>query len=203
MWTTFLHCIPSAMRVLLFVFTSVFSLLFAAGAHSDPGVVARYVPQAELVGSSRLSFLFWDVYDATLYAPQARWQPDGPYALAIRYLRDLEGEVIASRSIEEMEGLGLSDEAKQQEWYEQMAAIFPDVEEGVVLTGVRDKSGRTLFYKYDIRLGIVDDPAFADWFFGIWLNEKTSEPDMRERLLGIIDEELALRGKTSEYSLHN
>lgn len=175
------------MRIRTVILTTGLSLLFLAAAQADQGVIARYVPQAEPVGTSRLSFLFWDVYDATLYAPQARWQRSGPYALAITYLRALDGAAIASRSMDEMVGQGLTDETRKQAWYEQMAAIFPDVEEGMVLTGVRDKAGRTLFYKHDIRIGIVDDPAFADWFFGIWLDEKTSEPDMRDELLGLTD----------------
>ncbi|MDC0336029.1 chalcone isomerase family protein [Pseudodesulfovibrio sp.] len=160
-------------------------LLLPITTHAGTGVVARYVPKGEAVGKGRLSFLFWDVYDATLYAPEAMWQPTAPYALSIAYLRALKGEAIAKRSIEEIQKLGFTDDAKTEEWYQTMERIFPDVDEGFILTGVRDETGRTLFYKQDIRIGIIDDPEFADWFFGIWLDENTSEPKLRNQLLGI------------------
>lgn len=175
------------MRLQFLALAIGFLLLLPVSVSADQGVVARYVPAAKKVGSARLSFLFWDVYDATLYAPGGRWDNDTPFALAIRYLRDLKGEAIAKRSRDEMEKLGFSNETKLDAWLEQMAGIFPDVEEATVLTGVRNKDGRTFFYKKDIRVGIIKDPEFADWFFGIWLNEKTSEPQMRKELLGLTD----------------
>lgn len=40
-----------------------------------------------LLGESRLSFLFWDVYDARLYVTDDFYQPDKPFALTLHYLR--------------------------------------------------------------------------------------------------------------------
>ena len=174
------------MRFVICALLAVVGLLLPAPARTDPGVVARYVPLAEMVGESRLAFLFWDIYDARLYAPGRRWSAAAPYALSISYLRSLKGADIADRSADEIRRLGFGDEARLEEWRLGMNAIFPDVEEGTVLTGVRDVSGRTLFYKHDLRIGTIEDPAFADWFFGIWLDERTSEPSMRGELLGII-----------------
>ena len=172
------------MRLAICALLASVSLLLPAPARTDPGVVARYVPLAEMVGESRLDFLFWDIYDARLYAPGGRWRLTAPYALSITYLRSLKGADIADRSAEEISRLGFGDEARLEEWRREMTAIFPDVEEGTVLTGVRDVSRKTLFYKHDMRIGTIEDPAFADWFFGIWLNERTSEPSMRRELLG-------------------
>jgi hypothetical protein len=48
------------------------------------------VPDAELVGQGRLKFLFWNVFDASLYAPDGTWSRDEPFALSVPYLRDPE-----------------------------------------------------------------------------------------------------------------
>jgi hypothetical protein len=64
-----------------------------------------------------------------------------------------------------------------------MRALFPDVEAGDRLTGVRIPGSGVAFYKGTRRLGQIDDEAFADAFFGIWLHPATRAPDLRARLL--------------------
>ncbi len=163
----------------------VFIFLITSSAQADNSAVARHVPQAREVGSGRLTYIFWDVYDATLFAPKAQWRPNEPYALSISYLRKLEGKEIAKTSAEAIRDLGFSDETTLDEWYRRMLMIFPDVDDKTTLVGVRISKGQTIFYNNGKIAGEVEDPAFADWFFGIWLNEKTRKPDLRRKLLGL------------------
>jgi hypothetical protein len=160
-------------------------LLIASSAQADTSTISRYVPQAQAVGSGRLTYLFWNVYDATLYAPEAQWRQAEPYALSISYLRKLKGEQIAKTSAEAIRDLGFSDESILDEWYRRMLMIFPDVDENTTLIGIRSSKGQTVFYNNGKISGVISDPAFADWFFGIWLNEKTKKPELRRRLLGL------------------
>ena len=144
------------------------------------------VPAAEKVGEGRLTYMLWDVYDAKLYAPKGNWRADRPFALQLSYLRALKGKKIADRSIEEMRGQGLTDEIKLATWHGQMRTIFPDVDAGVSLTGVYTEDGATIFYRDSIEIGRMTDPAFSKAFFGIWLNEATSAPNLRGKLLGAL-----------------
>ena len=147
--------------------------------------IKPYIPNAEKAGEGRLTYLFWDVYDATLFAPNG--QTDGnrpPLALSLSYLRPIEGRKIADRSIEEMRKLGLNDEVKLADWHAQMKNIFPDVDMGITLTGVYNNDGSTIFYKNGENIGRISDPDFTRAFFDIWLDEKTSAPDLRQSLLG-------------------
>ena len=169
---------------LLIAATLLSGLWLAPPALADAVVAARYVPDAKETGSAKLTFMFWDVYVATLYAPGGVWQEDEPFALSLAYKRKLRGKDIAERSIEEMRSQGFSDEDRLAVWHEAMERIFPDVDENTTLTGVRDARGSAVFYRNGERIGNVEDAAFSDWFFGIWLNEKTSEPELREKLLG-------------------
>ena len=148
--------------------------------------IENYVPAAEKVGEGRLTYLFWDVYDAELYAPNGTWREDGPYALRISYLMNLDSKTIADHSALEIREQGIADEARLAAWHEQMRKIFPDVGEGISLTGVNTGTGEVVFYKNDVEIGRIKDAEFSRAFFDIWLNEKTSEPDLRRKLLGAL-----------------
>ncbi len=168
---------------------AAFFLVLALGmnalANTEVAIISRDVPKAQKVGEGRLSFLFWNVYDATLYAPGGTFSPQRPFALRLNYLITLRGADIADRSIEEMKKQGAGDEAQLAVWRQQMAAIFPDVDRGVALTGVRNAKGHTYFYRNDTPIGSIKDPKFTARFFGIWLDATTSEPGLREQLLGV------------------
>ena len=70
----------------------------------------------------------------------------------------------------------------------ELIKIFPDVKKGTVLYGVKTIHSTTQFYQNDVFLGEVKDIQFTQRFFNIWLGEKTSEPKMRQTLLGLDDE---------------
>ena len=162
----------------------ILTLGMSAPAVADMTIISRDVPKAQQVGKGRLEFLFWSVYDATLYAPGGTFSPQRPFALRLDYLIKLSGADIADRSIEEMKKQGADDEDQLAVWRQQMAEIFPDVDRGVALTGVRDAKGHTYFYRNDQPIGSIKDPQFTDRFFGIWLSASSSEPTLRQQLLG-------------------
>ena len=165
------------------LYISILLLIISSGAKAAADVT-EWLPQAKLVGQARMTYLFWDVYDARLYAPAGQWQANTPFALELNYLRDLDGEAIAKRSVEEIRKQGFSDEAVLARWYQQLSAILPDVKKGTRLTGVVDQNKHTRFYLDGQPLAEVNEPLFSIWFFNIWLSEATSEPKLRSQLLG-------------------
>lgn len=164
------------------IFISVL-LCFSSPAWSLD-VVEKNIPEAKKVGEARLTYAFWDVYDATLYAPKGILQSDKPYALSLRYFRDIDGKDIAKHSVEEIEKQGFDDVERLAVWHAKMRDIFPNVEDGTVLTAVFIPSNKTLFYEGVTKIGDIKDADFTKRFADIWLGEKTSEPRLREELLG-------------------
>ena len=160
----------------------VFSILFQS-ALALPEPVARSIINAEEVGATRFRVLFWDIYDISLYAEEGDFNPDRPFAIRLRYLRDLKGEAIAERSAEEMRHQGVN-EVKLAEYFAQMRTIFPDVERDTELIGVFFPESSTRFFKGTIEIGEVLDPAFGTLFSRIWLGDQTRQPAMRSKLLG-------------------
>ena len=147
-------------------------------------IAEQYMPNPVLVGEARLKFLFWKIYDAELYAPDGIWSETKPFALTFTYLRKATSEQISKRMVKELRGQGFEDKALLDSWYQTSLRIFPDVDKGTRITGVRDKHGHAQFFLNDQPIGTVEDPFFTNWFFRIWLGERTSVPKFRSRLLG-------------------
>jgi hypothetical protein len=165
----------------------------AQAAGRLPPELARRWPAARLHGEGRLRFLGLSVYDIRLWTPAdapdavgalaSRWA-ETPLALELQYARRLVGRLIAERSIQEMQRQAELPPARAQDWEAEMARLFPDVADGDRLTGVQlPGEGARFYFNGELR-GELRDPDFARLFFGIWLAPQTSEPTLRERLLG-------------------
>jgi len=175
------------MRALpIFVFVALTTLAAPAGVARDsdnlPTPPAGYALQP--VGQGSLSWFGLRVYDAALWTPDGRPDVSRPFALVVRYARALDGEAIAARSIEEIERLGAGTPAQRGEWAARLRGAIPDVEEGDQITGLYRPGQGARFYLNGRLLGEIDDPAFARAFFAIWLDPRTSAPELRAALLG-------------------
>lgn len=148
--------------------------------------VTSYLPNGVFSGSARLRFWGFDVYDAQLWIdPGFRASRFGahPLALSLTYLRTLRGSAIAERSITEMRGQGPLSAGQEAQWLADMTRVFPDVTANDRLTGLWQPGQGARFWFNAAPRGTIADDVFAGRFFGIWLSEATSEPDMRRALL--------------------
>jgi hypothetical protein len=164
------------------------ALLWAGAAMADvPPHVERALGDARPAGSGRLTWFGLHVYDARLYVPaagfDARRYADQPFALELTYARKLSGRAIAERSDVEIGRLGLAPDAQRAQWLRAMVALFPDVHAGQRLTGVHAPGRGTEFYLDGRLLGRIEDPTFGAAFFAIWLDPRTTAPDLRASLL--------------------
>ncbi len=189
---------PSRRRMLCGAIATAFSLGFAprlaqaaAQVGAPPALVASAIANVRLAGSGLFSWWGFAVYTATLWVgPQgldtARLTAT-PFALQLRYARELKGAAIAEKSIEEIRSLGLGSATQQDHWLTQMRAIFPNVGDGDALCGLfePDAAGgpRTVFLFNGKTVGTVRGDNFALAFFSIWLSPKTTAPDLRKALL--------------------
>lgn len=152
----------------------------------QPAEVVVALPDARWRGTAVMRFFGLHIYDARLWsaAPVAGDGAGQPLALELVYARSLVGEQIASRSIQEMKGIGAFSEAQSARWLAAMLQLFPDVKAGDRLTGVQLPGQGTRFFFNGSLRGEVADADFTRLFFGIWLSPRTSEPRLRQQLLG-------------------
>lgn len=171
------------MRALLAA--AAFAAALAQASPPLPVALASELPMLRPLGEGRLRWFGLHVYDSSLWIPGDAWSFDRVFALDIRYAMNIRGRDLTKRSLEEMRRLGFSDPAKLRRWEEAMERVFPDIRSGDRLVGVNIPGREARFYSQDRLLGTVPDPEFARAFFAIWLDEKTSEPGLRLRMLGL------------------
>lgn len=152
-----------------------------------PPEVAAGLPGARLQGGGRLRYFGLRVYDIWLYSGAKTAGADWaavPLALEIEYARQLEGALIAERSLKEMRRQTEIDDASAARWLATMTQLFPDVREGDRISAVQRPGESTRFFVNGRAVGEVRDAEFTRLFIGIWLSARSSEPALREALLG-------------------
>ena len=125
----------------------------------------------------RFGFL---VYEAQLWAGEDPLRP--PLALQLTYRRNIAGAAIAEASVKEIRQLGMADEPTLARWRRLMAGIFPDVRPGDTIVGEYRPEAASFHFNGRL-LGRIEEAGFARAFFAIWLDVRTSAPDLRAALL--------------------
>jgi hypothetical protein len=158
------------------------------GEAGAPPELAQDLPAARLLGQQRFRVWGFEVYDARLWTlpgfAAARFEQQ-PLALELAYLRELKGAAIAERSLKEMRRVGNLTAELEARWLAEMQRLFPDVRRGDRLLGLQRPGEGAFFWLNGQARGELRDAQFARLFFGIWLSPQTSEPALRQALLGI------------------
>lgn len=162
-------------------------MVLAAGMDALPPELAGWPQPARAQGRARFRWLGLHVYDVHLWVPQPipfdGWA-DHAFALELVYARALAGRAIAERSLVEMRRQGEIDRQRAAAWLDAMVRAFPDVAAGDRLCGLHDPGAAARFFHNGRPTADVPDPMFAESFFGIWLSARTSQPELRQALLG-------------------
>jgi uncharacterized protein with NAD-binding domain and iron-sulfur cluster len=97
------------------------------------------------------------------------------YPGLIQLFKELEVKIAPSN-------MGFS--VQKQNWLLLLEKAFPDVDSGDTLTGAHDGQGKVTFFYNLEPTASIQDIDFARHFFGIWLDPKTPEPQLRQALIG-------------------
>ena len=126
------------------------------------------------------------LYEAKLLSeyPIKKKNPFGQnLLLELQYFKSFKGQRIAKRSLKEIKQLGISDPNQHKIWLDWMLANFPDVEKGDLLSGLYLLNEGIIMFVNKEKVAFNTDAAFAKSFFSIWLDQHTTEPELRKDLL--------------------
>jgi hypothetical protein len=156
----------------------------AYAEEEKPAVLSHYIHSDHPYGEGTLSRLFITIYDASLWMDASAWSMNTQFALAIHYRIGVDGSKLADSTFEEIQHQKGFPEDKLADYKQQLAKVMPTVKKGDTLTAFYDpKNGITFFYN-DKQCGTIHNKDLAARFFAIWLSPETSEPDLRQALLG-------------------
>ena len=140
-------------------------------------------------GTGALRFFGFKAYDANLWsAGAAKANPlidKSLFALEIVYNTGIKADEIVNVSLIEMARLRKLTDLQIKTWAADMQRTFPNVAQGDRLTGVFVPKVGTRFFLNSRLIAEINDPAFGDAFFAIWLDEGTKRADLRRALLGL------------------
>lgn len=170
------------MRRLLACFCLIF---FAAAAQALPEALRQGMADWRMQGMGEMRWFGLRLYEARLWVRGAAYAPEQPFALILTYSRSIPAGRIVDASVDELRRLGTQDEAALARWRGYMQKAFPDVREGDSITGLYLPGQGVRFWFGDTLRAEIPDPVFARAFFDIWLDPRTREPALRERLLGL------------------
>jgi len=144
------------------------------------------LPRAEALGDGELRWLGFRVYRATLWSEQRPFQPEHAFALQLHYFRAISRQRLVQTSLDEMERLNgdAIDAATLAQWEKSLSRAFTDVKEGDELIGVYAPGHGMRFYNQQGLLADIADLRLARAFFGIWLDERTRDQNLRRKLMG-------------------
>ncbi len=140
------------------------------------------LPNAQWVGQGQFSRFGFSVYQAQLWAPLGRYASGEPFALSLTYSREILGAKLVQASLDEMQKLQMPA-TQSKEWRAALERVLPNVLPGDSITGVYHPGQGAVFFHRDQKTGKIED-ELAKYFFAIWLDPRTSEPGLRQALLG-------------------
>ena len=136
---------------LIRIFTIIL-LVFPTYTYAVPKSVEIYIKKPELVGSGRLKFWMWDVYDAYLYGPKGEYNPSKPFALSIRYLMSFSSKSLTDRTIKEIRGQGYNNKKMLNLWKQKLTwdqpVAKPVEEEWIMIVNSLEEATETAQKRY-------------------------------------------------------
>lgn len=136
------------------------------------------------VGEADLDVLWFDVYLAKLYSLDGIYQPESfPIKLTIQYHRDITATELVEATIEQWQANGLT-ESEISRIKEHLALSWPDVNKNDTLSFIIHNDKQAEFLFNDKPFYQLEDADFSAAFIGIWLSEATTEPELRQQLIG-------------------
>ena len=146
------------------------------------------------VGQAKLTKFFFDIYQSRLLVHSAEFNTDlllnskdkqsiYPIAFKITYLRDIKSKYLVKETVKQWQHLNIS-EKEYGTFIPYLSQLWPNINKDDTLL-LYISNNQSVFYLNNEYLGQINNMTFGMLFLNIWLSESTSEPELRQQLLGL------------------
>ena len=149
-------------------------------ADTLPGIM----PTAKKVGEARFKVFLFKIYDAELFAPDGRFDRNGPYGLRLTYLVDAKKDRIISSTVKEMKRQKAASKVKIDSWIPLMERHFIAMAKGGRAGFLDTGDGRLLVTANGRVVSEIDDRKFITALMDVWLGPKVRDRDFQDKLMG-------------------
>lgn len=150
-----------------------------------PPSIQKVLESPFLVGSAKLKFLGMKVYDIELWSSASQFSYEKPFAIRIEYNMSFTREDLAKRSIVEIKRLHQLTKDEENSYQKQLLAIFHSVRKGDEKLAFFDpEQGASMIYN-GRKIGEISDLKLARLFVDIWLDQRSSYPEVTKKILGL------------------
>ena len=177
----------SSMKKLL----AIFLLFFHVSVASD----------MKLIGQGTLKVLFFEVYDIRLLSDSNPFSWENKFQLEFEYRRTLTKERVIDSSLKELKRQQNVTEQNLNEWETYLEEAIQPLQEGSKATIEWNPQGTITFQNEGVKSVTIKDEIFARSYINIWLGEETSQPKLRNQLLGKEWKNLSLFSRMLLWSL--
>ncbi len=150
-----------------------------------PPALAANFTQAAPHGQGSYYWGIFHVYDAALWTDATDWSYGAPFALTLRYRIDAHAKDIADETIKQLRLVSDLTPAQLESFAAELGTLYPEMKTGDTITAAYSPGKPAAIYHNSELRGTIREAAFIRPFFSIWLSERTSEPKLRAKLLGI------------------
>lgn len=171
------------MRKILFLILLCLTLPQSALSASPP-CTDKVFNANEPYGKASLHKLLFHVYDAEFWTDDPNgWSMKTPHALYLKYDVSIDKQDLVKRTLEELQRNKAVTSQMLEQYQEKLPSLFRDVRSGQTITALYQPGNGITFCHNAFNTGVLDN-KLAEPFMGIWLGKSSSEPDLRDALLG-------------------
>ena len=140
--------------------------------------------EMKLIGQGTLKVLFFEVYDIRLLSDSNPFSWENNFQLEFKYKREVKKESVIESSVKEIRRQSNVLDKDINRWQEYLEQSIHPVQEGSQATVSWNPNGQITFHYQSSEPTTIEDENFARAFLNIWLGEETSQPKLRNQLLG-------------------
>ena len=162
----------------------LFLVLLVTHSYASNTAIDKTATKLKVVGQAEMRWLMFPLYRVSLKTADGRYQENQyPQMLDILYLRNIDKQDLLSATDNQWNRLGVPL-AKRKLWITQLGKLWPTIRKGDRLAFQVNPKGHNYFIYNGQRIGGIADKQFGKSFLDIWLSPKTSQPGIRQRLIG-------------------
>ena len=148
----------------------------------SPSVQAEAGMVLSEIGHGTYRKFGFSIYRITLWSAGDHWDNERPYALHLRYTRDLAKATLVDGICDDLSDEGLADAERLTRWRNLLNQILPDVKDGDELIVMAQSKQKSFLFHNGEKTATITDPEFIQAFFSLWLGERADQ-DLRNNLL--------------------